>query len=376
MTTKSISKERFIYLDFIKVLAIYFVCFYHYNNFDIDFLSNSSISTYLSYFIKGIASTGVPLFFMVNGALMLNRNYNLNKHIKKIIKIIVLTIVWGIMTLLILSLIKGNSYSIISFTNALWTWEIGSINHLWFLHALVCVYILYPLIKEVYDIEDKKVLNYSLIVIFIFTFGNESLNIVTNIIENISGVNIVERILGESYLTSNGFNFFNNFNLFRGFYAYSLVYFIIGGLLIEKLRNNMIINVKQIIVIFIIGMITLFLYGVMMSNSNKEIYDTVWNGYDTIMTLLVCISIFILSYVSNNKLDKVSSIVQLVGENTLGIYFVHRIVGSILKPCYISLTFSTSIISNLMFGIVVMIISLMITLILKRIPIIKLLFKI
>lgn len=367
MSTKSITKERFIYLDFIKGLAIYFVCFYHYNNFNTDFLSNPSISTYLSYFIKGIGSTGVPLFFMVNGALMLNRNYDLKKHIKKIINIIVLTITWGIITLLILALIKGNTYSILSFTKALWTWELGTINHLWFLQTLVCIYILYPVIKEVYDIEDKKVLKYILVVIFIFTFGNVLLNM---------GANILESILGENYITGRRFNFFNNFNLFTGFYAYSLVYFIIGALLLEELRNDMKINVKQIVIIFIIGMSILFLYGIIMSNSNKEIYDTVWYGYDTIMTLLVCISIFILSYLAKNKLDKVSSIIQLIGENTLGIYFIHTIVGSVLKPYYITLTFSTSILFNLIFGIIVMVISLIITLVLKRIPIIKSLFKI
>ena len=65
------------------IKAIYFVCFYHYNNLNIDFLSNPSISTYFNYFIRGIASTGVPLFFMVNGELMLNKDYDLKKHIKK-----------------------------------------------------------------------------------------------------------------------------------------------------------------------------------------------------------------------------------------------------------------------------------------------------
>ncbi len=367
MITKSISKERFVYLDFIKTLAIYFVCFYHYNNFNTGFLSDPSISTYSSYFVKSIASTGVPLFFMVNGALMLNRNYNLNKHIKKTINIIILTIVWGIITLLILSVIRGTSYSIFDIAKALWTCESGTINHLWFLHALVCIYILYPLIKEVYDIEDKKVLKYILVVIFIFTFGNVLLNIAANIVESVLGVN---------YLTNNRFNFFSTFNLFRGFFAYSLVYFIVGALLLEKLKNNMKINIVQFIIVFIIGMITLFLYGVMMSKSNKETYDIIWNGYDTIMTLLVCISIFVLSYVAKNKLDKISNIVQLIGENTLGIYFIHIMVGSVLKPYYTTLTFSTSILSNLIFGIVIMAISLMITLTLKRIPLIKSLFKI
>lgn len=367
MSTKSISKERFIYLDFIKVLAIYFVCFFHYNNFNMNFLSNPSMLTYLSYFINGIASAGVPLFFMVNGALLLNRNYNLEKHIKKTITITVLTIVWAIITLLILSQINGSSYSIFGFFKALWNLELGTVSHLWFLQALVCIYILYPLIKEVYDIEDKKVLNYILVITFIFTFGNELLNMLVNMLGSILGIN---------YLAIKRLNFFNDFNVFRGFYAYSLVYFIIGAKLLEKLRDDMKINIKQMIMIFTIGISVLFLYGVIMSNSSKEIYDNVWNGYGTVMTLLASISIFILSYVVKNKFNKVSGIIQLIGENTLGIYFIHRMVGSALKPYYITLNFSTSILSNLIFGFIVMIISFIITLLLKRIPIIKSLFKI
>lgn len=274
MGTNNISKERYIYLDFIKVLAIYFVCFYHYNNLNIDYLSNSSYSTYFSYYIKGIATIGVPLFFMVNGALMLNRDYDLKKHIKKIINIILLTVIWGVITLIILIPIRGNSYSLVQFFKALWSWEIPTINHLWFLQTLVGIYILYPLIKEVYDKKETKVLTYTISVIFIFTFGNVILNIIANILESILGIN---------YLTSNDVNFFNNFNIFRGFHAYSIVYFIIGGLLLKKLNTGIKLNASHFIIIFIVSMTLLFLYGIMMSYSNLKIYDIVWNGYNEVV---------------------------------------------------------------------------------------------
>ena len=360
-------KQRSTYLDFMKILAIYFVCFYHYNNLNIDFLTTPSFSTYLNYFVKGIASTGVPLFFMVNGALMLNRNYNLNKHIKKIINIVVLTIIWGFITLLILSIINKNIYPPLRFLAGLWTWVPHITNHLWFLTTLVCIYILFPLIKTVYDLEDKKILNYILITIFIFTFGNVILNIIVNTTEYIFKIN---------HLTHSRFNFFNHFNLFQGFYAYSLVYFIIGGLIFKKLKGKISINKNKYIVFFIVGLGLLFLNGVMMSKSNEAIYDTVWNGYDTIMTLLICISIFLLTYSIENKLNKISNIIQLIGENTLGIYFLHRFVGSILIPYYIKLNFNTSLLLNLLFGFATMFISLIITLILKKIPVVKFLFKI
>lgn len=367
MSTKSISKERFIYLDFIKVLAIYLVCFYHFNKISINFLSKPSFLTYLGYFIKGIASTGVPLFFMVNGALMLNRNYDLTKHIKKIITIIILTIAWAIITLLMLAYIGGYSYSITEFINALWTLEKGTISHLWFLQALVCVYILFPLIKEVYDKRDKSLLKYIMAVVFIFTFGNVLLNIISNFIEVIMGTN---------YMTSSRFNFFDRFSMFRGSYAYTIVYFILGAILIEKLKNGMKVKPMTMIALFIVSMIALFSYGVMMSYSNERIYDTVWNGYDTIMTLLICISIFVLSFLAENKMDKISNVMRLIGENTLGIYFVHRMVGSVLKIYYKTLSFSTSILFNLLLAAVIVVISLLITLILKRVPIVKLLFEI
>lgn len=367
MATKSIAKERFIYLDFIKVLAIYFVCFYHYNNFQTNFLSNPSASTYLTYFIKSIASSGVPLFFMVNGALMLTRKYDLKKHVKKIINIIALTVMWGIITLIILAPIQGNTYTKSEFINALWCWQGGTINHLWFLQALVCVYLLYPLIKEIYDKEDKSVLKYFLVTVFIFTFGNVILNMM---------VNTLNAFFKTSYIGHDRINLFNNFNVFRGFYGYTIVYFILGGLILEKLKENIDISFKKMVLLFIIGMFSLFLYGIIMSKLTSQIYDTIWNGYDTVMTLLICISIFCISFLIKDKIDRFSSVVVLIGENTLGIYFIHRIIGAIIKPYYLSLSFSTNIIINLLFGLVVMMLSLMVTLILKKVPIINRLFRI
>ena len=367
LSDKSIVKQRFIFLDFIKTLAIYLVCFYHFNSLSINFLKNPSFSTFLNYFIKGIASVGVPLFFMVNGALMLNRNYDLKTHIKKIFNIVVLTVIWAMITLLALSAIRENPYSVREFINSLWTLERGTISHLWFLQALVCVYILFPLIKEVYDKENKSLLKYVLVGVFVFTFGNVLLNMIVNIIEFIARTN---------YISLSRFNFFDRFSMFRGSYAYTIVYFILGALLLAKLKSGIKIKSKTMIALLIISMLALFLYGTMMSYSNKRIYDTVWSGYDTVMILLASISIFSLSFFAENKLKKISPVVKLIGENTLGIYFVHRIVGSILKIFYRTLSFNRSIFFNLILAALIVALSLALTLLLKKIPIIKLLFRI
>ena len=359
-------KERILYLDFIKALAIYLVCFYHYNNLNVDFLSQSSFSAYLNYLIKGVASTGVPLFLMVNGALMLNKDYKLKNHIIKIINIVLVTFIWGSITLVALAIMSETKYSANEFIISLWNWK--GLNHLWFLRSLVCIYILYPLIKEVFDKDDKSILKYTIFTIFILTFGNVLLNIFVSIFNSCTGVN---------YIKGYEFNFFNDFNIFEGFYGYTLVYFIIGAVVFNKLNTNRIeFNLKQQIYIFLLGIITLFLYGIMMSYLFKEIYDTVWNGYDTVMTLVMCMSIFILAFIGRNKMKKISGIIQLIGANTLGIYFIHWIIGYWLNIYYIRVPFSSTLFMNLLFATVKLGISLNIVLILKKIPLIKLLFKI
>ena len=74
-------RKRYGYLDILKIIAMMCVCLYHYpwirhtgyvRPFPADVLA-------LRYF--GVFdAVCVPLFMMVNGALVLNRPFNLKKH--------------------------------------------------------------------------------------------------------------------------------------------------------------------------------------------------------------------------------------------------------------------------------------------------------
>lgn len=364
-------KKRLVHLDFIKTFAIYLVCFYHFNNFRIDFLGANDFGLYRNYFLKGIASTAVPLFFMVNGYLMLNskRKLSLKNHTMKILRISIVTVIWSIILMYFASILKGNEYNTIkSFLYSLSTLESGTLNQLWYIYALICIYILYPIIKELYDKEDKKLLYYFLATFFIFSFGNVFLNIIYNIVEFINGKNT---------FIDNGYNFFRLTNVYRGISAFSFVYFIIGGLLGKYIEENM-ENIKTYIFIIalIIGQSLLFAYSVIMTISNGVTFDIVFPGYDTIMTLIMSISIFVISFKLEDKLSKLSGILKIIGDNTLGIYFIHEIVGWALIGYYRSIPYSTNIFMNIGFGFVVMGISLLISLIIKKIPIIKKILKI
>lgn len=358
-------EERYEFIDLLKAIAIFFVVIYHYNNLTINLFETQNTFSYFNYFFKSIFSTCVPIFFFVNGALLLNRDFNLKKHISKLITIILLTVVWGIITLLILMPIKNEYMSLFEFAKSLVMWKAQWINHLWFLQALIVIYIFFPLIKKTYDNECNN-LYFFLVIAFLMTFGNVFLS---------NCANVLEFIIGKNYLSGN-INFFDEFNAFRGIYGYSIVYFILGGLFLkykEKFYEKKWVTIATSTII--ISMVLLTLYGVLMSKSNGEIYDIVWYGYDTIPTLcmVIALSILALKYKGNHK---ILNLINIAGKNSLGIYFIHVIWGSLFIKYFKKLSYSHNIITNLLFALFILLISLLSVLLLKKIPVVKKLFAI
>jgi hypothetical protein len=106
-------KKRYDFLDILKAIGIYFVVIYHFNNLSSNILENNNITNYFNYFIKSIFSTCVPVFFFVNGFLLLNKPFDLKKHITKTIRILVISIIWQFITVFVLMMIRKEYFSII-----------------------------------------------------------------------------------------------------------------------------------------------------------------------------------------------------------------------------------------------------------------------
>lgn len=354
--------DRKTHIDLIKFVAMLMVIMYHSTIYQYNFIENEKISYYLIYFFRGILSTCVPLFFFVNGYLILNKKMNLKNHIKKSCKLIFLTVTWGIISLIIIMYIRGEQVSPKEFILNLWKWNpIYRIDHLWYMGALICIYVFFPLIKNVYD-ENRNSFIYFLVVCFIFTFINVFLCDLGTIAINI--------IFGKGKIYSA--NLFNMFDPFRGIFGYTFVYFCLGGLIYnfeEKIRN---INPLKRNAIAIVGIILstycLGMQGIYYSNLEKKIWDVVWDGYDTIYTFInvICIYILSCSYNSNNKFIYHASC------NTLGIFFMHNIFIYMTKKYIISLQFFTTLIGNVVYAFLILTMCLLSAVIIKKTPIAKL----
>ena len=168
----NVNKKRHDFVDLLKAIAIIFVLFYHFSIMNIDFIHNEDLICYLNYYLKSLLSTCVPIFFFVNGGLLLNKSsLDIKRHVIKTIKILILTILWGIITLLILSLIRQENLSFIEIIKGVYFLKMGYINHLWFFQALFIIYIIYPLLFSTMKSSIKAFYFFALAV-FIFTFLN------------------------------------------------------------------------------------------------------------------------------------------------------------------------------------------------------------
>lgn len=358
---KQIDKTREVCIDLLESIAILLVVIYHSKLYNFDFLSSDSSLSYLGYLFNTLLSPCVPLFFFANGYLLLNKRLCLKKHIFKIIRLIILAGVWGIVLILIQMPIKHKYLSVVEIIKTLWHRDyIWNLYALWFLGALVCIYIFFPLIKLVYD-SNKKIFLYFIIVCAIMTFGNVLLNEI--------GTIFLSKILHKG-ITLNDFNFFNMFNPFKE-YSYAFVYFCIGGYM--YLLKDMLLSINSrkrnflAILTMIVCCLCLWGVGICYSTTSGKIWDVVWNGYNTIFTFINVVCIYILCL----NLNKDIKLIRKISCSTFGIYFIHVIPIAITKEFVRNISFLSNIPCNILYAVAVLFVSLTITLIIRKIPISK-----
>lgn len=354
-------KTRQVSIDLLECIAILLVLIYHGTLYSSDILNEPTYIHYARYLFRTIFSPCVSLFFFANGYLLFNKELNLKKHIYKIFHLIILCGVWGIGKIIILMPIENEFLSLKEIIKALWQWKQGWINSLWFLGALVCIYMLFPILKVSYD-YNKKVFSYFIAICAIFTFGNVLLN---------EGATILSTTILHRSTTLQGLNFFNMFNPFRGIYGYAFVYFCVGGcfyqikdkiLNIDPLKRNI-----SALLVMVASCICLWGIGICYSTASGEMWDVVWNGYDTIFTFVNVICIFVLCL----NLNKDITIIRTISSNTLGIYFIHEIFIHLTRNLIKKHQFFCNIPFNIVYAIAILLICLMIALILRRIPLLR-----
>lgn len=239
-------------------------------------------------------------------------------------------------------------------------------GHFWFMYAYLSIYIIYPIFNICFKNynEYKKLIMFILVFVFIISILPETINLILDIfdIKNITFSNI---------------SMINPF----GSYSHMLFYFILGGIIYknniyEKFKDNKsIIRIISIIAV-IVGLIALMLIKKHYSDTFQWQGKYLINGYKKASTVLVSLGIFILLQGIRIKLKPIEKIVNVIGTNTIGIFYLHIIFLQFLL--IINMTGFTKYygsIVNSIKSIIIIIISCAITLIIKKIPIMKNIMK-
>lgn len=354
--------ERYIFIDAIESLAIFFVVLYHTTLYSFDFIENNSIIYYILYGMRTILSTCVPLFFLVNGFLLFSKPFDLKKHIKKIFKIVVLTVFWSAVLMPVYLLISDEPFSFSFIIEKIMTLDTRwYINFFWYLGALVCIYIFFPALKMLFDYNRKAFL-FLTGAFFVLTIGKTTLENAFTILGEVTGFRI-----------DINQHFISMFNPLRGIYGYSFFYFCLGGILLDYQNKEFKISKSHrniICVIFILlSCFLLFLLGVFYSKFVVDgIYDIVWSGYETFFTSVNVICIF--SLFSEN-IKKRSRFLESISKNTLGIYFIHGLIIKLSAPYLLQIESMCNLPINILYATTVTVICLCICLLMRKIPALK-----
>ncbi len=373
MSAKTKPSSRIAWIDLLETIAISFVvlchCTAHIANVA---LSEAGTSFYIHYALRSIIAVCVPLFFFANGYLLLSRPFNLKKHFKKIIKFFLITIFWYIATLAFLVLLHRDQLATDGLINTVTSLKYG-VTHLWYMGALICLYIFYPLLKITYDHYRQAFLFFTCICI-LFTFGNALLNLLMTFYSN---------FIAHQGIIYTDTNFLNIFNPFRGIYGHTFAYFCLGGVVAYYFDKIKAIPAKKRNLIAIIGLIIgwvgLFGVGMLYSKASKQIWDNIWYGYDTIFALIATLSIFLLCL----NWHKDNIILRTISCHTLGIYLIHMLIiysltvffGDFIlryaNPLSNSVPFIVSFIGVILYTAFVLGLSLALTILIRKIPLLK-----
>lgn len=305
------SNPRILGYDLIKTLAIFLVVFYHVGGLDYgEVVPGEYYIPNLNKVLSSFCAASVPLFFMVNGALILPRHLSLKQLLKKSLKLIFLYIFGKIVLQnLLCQRLFGIPHEMV---------------HFWFLLTLAAIYpISFFLDQNPYI---KKIVLFLLLVC----------PFLTNLIGDVTAF----------FLPTIELPSFAHTGLFT---LYSLVYFYLGFLL----RNSQVSTIVSIALLFL-GLFLVNFEVVAMSTYYARVYDSGSSALPTIGAACMTVGIFTLLKGITINSNSLRNVISFYGGNTIHIYMLHVLFLFWIRHFFPAFCNNTSILSAVILSVLLM----------------------
>ena len=342
--------KRIYYLDILRVIACLSVIMIHVCA-PYAAKEFGSLNFWAGNILDGLARIGVPLFVMISGSLMLDKNYQISKDKlkKRILKMILFFIFWSIIYFIIFDVILAGSirHGQISISKII-TSLISGYSHLWFIYLIIGLYLIVPILRLWVTDNNKKYVEYFLILAVIFTY----------IIPEIANI-------GSLY-----FNLFRTVNeiindkLILQYVGGYTTYFILGWYISNY-------DLKNKNIIYLCGLIGLYItiMGTYTLSLSEGRYVGIPYSNLSINILFQTAAVFV--FIKDKFKNTTNKIIDSISKRSLGIYAIHYSIISIMYEILNNFHMDNALINIPMIFITSFIISYIISLIMSKIPLLK-----
>lgn len=159
-------KKRIFYFDQIRAFAIILVVMIHICNAFMKAHTIGTVGWMIPCLTKGFCTIAVPLFLMISGALLLNKDYELKDYLsRRFVRLILPVIFWGVIFIILKIYAGGNTLGITSiYEMVLWFLNEGY----WFSWMMISMYLFIPIINSFIKEYSFKGIEYFLAIWFIY----------------------------------------------------------------------------------------------------------------------------------------------------------------------------------------------------------------
>lgn len=341
--------KRYVYLDALRILAIMCVIFNHsgVNGFFLYTTTDNFIVQCVSIFISSFCKIGVPLFFMISGALLLRKEESYKElFFKRILRYIVILIVFCFIHF-VYRVHRGEiSFHIADFVRSTATGQIYM--PYWFLYSYLGFLIGLPILRRMAKVLEKNEFLY-LFLIYVIAGG-------------------IFGILARTQVGS--------IAVAIPFTADVIAYPLLGYFIVNRIEQTE-YTVKNLLILIALAVVGL---GIDVAVTQYD-YHTFGGWSEAGLSLFIIFPAAAVFYAVKYFFDKKSlptvleNIICIMGSCTFGVYLLE---GYIKDYCGIIQKYMCLVMPNALAAIIylfcIMIIGVIITFILKKIPVIKKLF--
>lgn len=344
-------KSQVVWIDCIRTIACFMVILLHtaapiltqYNELPLDYW-------FIGNVYDSIVRVCVPLFFMISGFLLLQKDEPLFIYLfKRFSKLFIPTIFWSIFFILWKNFIeKDTSPTLSDFYSLLFS---PSYYHLWFLYALIGLYFFVPILRKIIEETDHSLVVYYCLLWFLA----------------VALIPLVEKFFGvESWI---------DFGTVSGYVGYFLL-----GLIFGKKDISIKLFYISILVYLISVTFTVYITYILTLN-NEGVFVGYFYGYLAPNTIFSAVACFIMiKYLAiNSKIFQVSMIQRVVikiSSCSFGVYLIHTVFLYLLKIGFLGFKLSAFSGNPLLYvpltSIVVFLLSFILIFMIKKIPILRL----